>query len=424
MRRRHDLPACPRHVGRVMPRLLWAAEYHLSCCYPAVPVMIELRRRGHEVVVLSVPDAEALFTNLGFEFRPNRRFPVYDFADPVATPYMPDEQFRSERFWRWWRASIDDQAADVDCLLEAERFSLVVSKSCMFLSGAGLAAERRSVPWVSYIHFCLGATERAGRLNGTARSRWDALRGRHGLPSDPREDSELYWAGVSPILTLLLGIPRLQYGGIRPEYVKAVGPIAWDPPSQMDAPPWLESLGRRRPAALVSTSHLWRRDDTLVLRAVEALASEDFDVVVTVPAGHHLPELPPNVVKTAYFPHHLLIPRVSVVVCSAGFGTATRAVLAGRPTVVVPLGGDGEPVAEAVEHTGVGVVIRPDQLNTASVRAAVSRALSDPAIIRNVQSVREEGLSFPDPVRSAADHVEAALGRASEGGAWRPGVCL
>lgn len=389
-----------------MARILWAAQFHLTCCYPALPIMLELQRRGHEIVVQSIPRAEHIFREQGFEFRRNHAFPAHDFSDPAEAPFAPDEELVSDRFWKWWRRSVRAQFADTLELIDSEPFDLVFSKSCILMCGAGLASQRRSTPWVSYIHFCFDETEPSPPA---LRDAWNRLRQSLEVPPETRPDGELYWAPYSPELTLLIGIPELQHcSSALPPYAHCVGPLAWEPPLQDPSPPWLESLGTQRPAVLVSTSNLWQQDADLIATAAEGLADVDVDIVANVPARHELPPLARDVLVTGFFPHSLLIPRVQAVVCAAGFGTTQRAIAAGIPPVVVPGGGDGRHVARAVERWGVGTVIEPDRVTPEQIRAAVMRSLADPALRSSVADLRDSSARFNAAVEGA-DLIERAL---------------
>ena len=55
-----------------MARILWVACAEPGSLFPAVPIALELTRRGHELTVLSVPGSQKRFESLGFRFRPTR----------------------------------------------------------------------------------------------------------------------------------------------------------------------------------------------------------------------------------------------------------------------------------------------------------------------------------------------------------------
>lgn len=388
-----------------MARILWSAPFHISCMYPAVPIALELQARGHEIVVQTIPGAEPFIRDLGFGFRANEAFPVDDFGDPEAAPWLPEEQFTSSRFWSWWHARLDAQVSDTTTLLDAEIFDLVFGGACTMLCGAGWAAERAGVRWASYVHFCM---DEVAYDIGFVR-RWNRLRSRHRLGAEGRHRREGFWYPVSSELTLLVGIGPLQYhGGPLPAYVHQIPPIDWDPPTHSAPPDWLEELGRCRPAILVSLSHFWRESASMVACLADGLGEENVDVVITAPSSHDLRGLPPNVRVAGYVPHSLLLPKVAVVLCTAGFGTTTRATLAGVPVVAVPQGGDGREVATAISRTGVGIVLDQSALSPSTLRRVVMGAIGDPDVLAASRQLRE-AVGGADPVQEGADLVDDLL---------------
>ena len=53
-----------------MARILWIACAAPGSLFPAVPIALELTRRGHELTVLCAPGSQKTFESLGFGFRP------------------------------------------------------------------------------------------------------------------------------------------------------------------------------------------------------------------------------------------------------------------------------------------------------------------------------------------------------------------
>jgi len=76
-------------------------------------------------------------------------------------------------------------------------------------------------------------------------------------------------------------------------------------------------------------------------------------------------DLPDFVHKADYVPHDWLFPRVSAVIHHGGAGTTAAGLRAGRPTLVVPFGGD-QPFWGSVVH-GLGVGPRPISRSRLSV---------------------------------------------------------
>lgn len=389
-----------------MAKILWSAQFHVGCTYTALPVMLRLRDRGHDVVMQSVAAEESTFRSFGFGFIANRRFPSYDFSEQGAVANGADRNARTseERYQRWWRRLVGLQIADTQELLSEQRYDLVFGGSCMQLCGHGLAAERAGIPWVSYVDFLVNEAE---TRDPEFPILWDRWRASMGLPPEKRPPAESLWFPFSPHLVLYLVHPGLAFGPA-PAYVQRVGASMWEVPSHHEPPAWLDNLGVQRPAVLVSTSTLWQEDSELVTAVASGLAHDDVDVIATVPAGHDLPSLPANVIVTGHFPHSLLMPRVQCVVCSAGLGTVTRALCAGIPAVVVPRSGDAYNVARAVTRHGTGVAIPPARLCAETVADAVHRTLSDDAMRSAAAAFKGEPVTG-EALDAAADAVEALL---------------
>lgn len=383
-----------------MARILWSAEYHAGCTDSALPVVTELRRRGHTVVVLSVPEAEWRFRDLGMDFRPNVRFPVLDLGS--ASTDVPS----GRAYLAWWRDLAARQFDDTMEALAQDPCDLVFGGGCMQLCGQGFAAERAGLPWVTYLDFLI---DESVRREPEFAELWDTWRRSFGIGAEQRPPAESLWFPFSPQLTLYLVHRGLMSGDDGcPPYVHRVGATTWNERTETASPAWLETLGRDRPAVLVSPSSLWQDDADIVRLTAEVLRDRDVELVATVAAEHELGELPGRVTITGRFPHHLLIPRVDAVVCSAGLGTVTRALCAGIPVVAVPRSGDGWNVARALAASGAGIAIAPARLTTESLRAALDRALGDPALRAAAARWRGEPVT-PAAITTAADRVEALL---------------
>jgi hypothetical protein len=70
-----------------MARILWVACANPGSLFPAVPIALELTRRGHELTVLCVPSSQKTFESLGLGFRPARELARHlRRAEPCGTP--------------------------------------------------------------------------------------------------------------------------------------------------------------------------------------------------------------------------------------------------------------------------------------------------------------------------------------------------
>jgi MGT family glycosyltransferase len=153
-----------------------------------------------------------------------------------------------------------------------------------------------------------------------------------------------------------------------PPSVRMVGPGVWDPSSA--EPAWLKEI--RRPIVLVTISTVFQDDAKLINTALEALADEPYDVVVTT--GSLDPESftrPPNATLRRFVPHSLVIDKAAAVVCHGGMGITQKAILAGVPVCVVPFGRDQLEVARRVIEAGAGTRLSANRLSPRRLRDAV-----------------------------------------------------
>ena len=378
-----------------MTTMLYYLTPQTGHVFPLVPTWLELRRRGHRVVVRCGPDHVAMLQELGLD------------ADAVA----PGIVARTQDDWRArspigalrrsMRTFLDRSALEVDDLRAAiaaeSPDALVVDALCW---GAGCLAETTGLPWAWSAPFPLalesrdlpppglglapgsgtgafGAVRDAG-LRATARWFWrptllelNRLRAELGAPNIASMDE--LWSARAP-LTLVHMAEPLEYPRTDwPSTVRLVGPGVWSPPAE--APPWLDGLPA--PLVLVSCSTERQGDERLATVALEALADLDVSVVVTTAAADvdHW-SVPPNARVERFISHGALMSRAACVVCPGGMGTVHAALTAGVPVVAVPFGRDQPEVARRVEVAGVGVRLPASRLSPARLRAAVTQAMT------------------------------------------------
>jgi MGT family glycosyltransferase len=355
--------------------------------YPTVPVLDELQRRGHEVVVLTLADELPALAARGLTARPIAAAIEAIAHDDYQATTPPQSLARAVSvFVARARHEIDDLRA---ALREHQPDGLLVDFNSW---GAAAFAEADGRPWALFMPYFLpwrlpglppfgpGLASASG-LWGRAR---DALVGkvldgfldRH-LPLLNAVRSELGLAPLAHLADFGRAAPRvLHYTAepfeypcpARPANVVSVGPLPWEPAAP--APPWLEAIDR--PLVLVTCSTEYQADGKLVSAALEGLASEAVTIVATTaaidPAGFRPP---PNAHIARFVPHGPVLARAACVVCHGGMGITQKALAAGVPVCVVPFGRDQLEVARHVEWAKAGVRLLPRALTPARLRAAV-----------------------------------------------------
>ncbi len=358
--------------------------------FPTMPVLLELRRRGHDVVVSTLADEVDRVVAAGLRARP--------IAPAIEALSHDDYRGASpaqalERAVRVFVARAQHEVPDLREVVHEERPDLLlVDFNCW---GAAAAAEASGLPWALFMPYFLPwklpglppfGPGLAPRRDGVGRLR-DFVVGTfvHGLVnrSLPRLNAlraSVGLEGIGHMTEAGRGAPAILYYTAepfeyacpeRPDNVVPIGPGLWEPPSE--APAWLAEVDR--PLVLVTCSTEFQDDGRLVACALDALADEDVFVVATTaavdPAGFSAPD---NARVERFVPHGPLLARAAAVVCHGGMGITQKALAAGVPVVVVPFGRDQLEVARHVEVAGAGVRLDPKRLTTARLRDAVTAA--------------------------------------------------
>lgn len=141
------------------------------------------------------------------------------------------------------------------------------------------------------------------------------------------------------------------------------------------------------------------------LRAIQKLKRRAVFVVGVRDRSQLPPSLPDSVIVTDYAPHSELFPRALVNVHQGGIGTMAQALRSGRPMIVAPFAHDQPDNAMRAERLGVARVIQRNHYTS----AALERTLTDieklaPKAFEVEQLIRNE-----DGTAQACDAIEAVL---------------
>ncbi|MBA3426270.1 MAG: glycosyltransferase [Rubrobacter sp.] len=386
--------------------------------YPIVPTLEEMRRRGHEVVVRTLASEVGRMRGMGFEA---------EFMDPAIERREVDD----------WRASTPVGAlqASLRAFFERARHdgpdllraiqeenpdALLIDVNAW---GAMAAAETSGLPWVTWCPyflpvpsrdtppFGLGLPPTCGPL-GRLRDRLlgpvlfrsynrllpelNAARMEIGAPPVPDIQDAMVRA---PLMLYMTAEPFEYPRSDWPESVRMVGPGIWDSP--VEPPAWLREL--QKPLVLVTCSTEFQNDGKLARTALEALAEEDVNVVVTTAGVDPSPFTPPpNARVVKFLPHSAVLERVACVVCHGGMGITQKALASGVPVCVVPFGRDQLEVARHVVVAGAGSRLPASKLRPDRLRIAVRQAMDKRAGAERIATA----FNNTGGPRSAADALE------------------
>ncbi len=152
-----------------------------------------------------------------------------------------------------------------------------------------------------------------------------------------------------------------------------------DDPGEGSGGSWAGSPGR--PLVLAGPSSTVMRQERLLQRAADALGQAQVrGLVTTGPAVDPVAiSAPDNVTVTRWARHADVLPHCSAVITHGGHGTVMKALIAGVPLIVVPLGRDQPDNAARVVHAGAGIRLRKNA-TVSALQAAISQVIKDPPV--------------------------------------------
>lgn len=359
--------------------------------FPVVPVLLELRRRDHEVVVLTLAAAVPVLRGLGLGA---------DVVAPQIESIVPDDYLAGnaraaiQRSLRTFAARAPHEAVDLSAAIGRHQPDLLLIDFNAW--GAAAVAESWGGAWARWCCFPLPLPARgvppfgpgfapARNVLGRARDRVLAPLVTGGFEriiipqlNEVRRTAHLRpLSGVSDLierapLTLSMTAEPFEYHrSAWPSSVRLIGACPWEPPA--DPPAWLAPIAA--PVVLVTASSEFQDDGRLIACALEALRDEPVFVVATVPAQDAAEFSPPaNARVESFTPHGAILDRAVCAVTHGGMGVTQKALARGVPVCAVPFGRDQFEVARRVEHAGAGTRLPAARLTPKRLRAAVRAA--------------------------------------------------
>ncbi|WP_191277685.1 glycosyltransferase [Nocardioides flavus (ex Wang et al. 2016)] len=182
-----------------------------------------------------------------------------------------------------------------------------------------------------------------------------------------------------------------------PGEVTALRPTSPDPAA---VPDWVADL--EPPVVYATLGTLFNSPDLLrtLLAALDGVGSAVLTTGRDVDPAE-LGAVPANVRVERFVPQTQVLPRAAAAIGHGGSGSTLGALAQGVPLVLLPMGADQFHVATGAAAAGAAVVLRPDEVTPASVRAALDAVLADEAYGRAAGAVRAEVAAMPTPEEAA-----------------------
>lgn len=376
-----------------MARILAYTSPGRSHLFPLTPILDELHRRGHEIVLRTLASQIPLMRSRGFD--------TAAISPSIEAIELDDWRARNSlqslhANARVFGARAEHDAPDLtQAIADTHPDALLVDINTW---GALMAAEAWGGPWAAFCPYPLALHSREAPPFGPG---FAPARGPLGQTRDwlvgtvvlgaverqmrPALNNIRTHVGLEPVATLqdwFARPPLLLYMTAEPfeyprrdwpENILMIGPCAWDPPAE--PPPWLEHT--TNPIVLVNTSTEYQNDSRLVQATLQALAEEPVTVVATLPAEDPTSlSAPPNAHIERFIPHRPILERAACAVTHGGMGTTQKALSHGVPVCAVPFGRDQHEVARRVETAHAGTRLPARRLRPDRLRAKIAEAMT------------------------------------------------
>ncbi|MBW3668880.1 MAG: glycosyltransferase [Actinobacteria bacterium] len=389
-------------------RALFVCQPAYGHFHPLVPLAAACEDAGHDVAFAVSPSFAPVVEAAGFEAVPAG----LDWLESAAEKSFPEVAGMSNAEYGGFLFgavflghAAAAMAGDLPGVCEQWGADILVHEEFEF--GTPLAGERAGLAWAGV---SLSPVWHPAATAAWLAPSLDAVRTDLGLRVDPgleRHYGALHLAALPPSFQA-----APTPGDWRPN-LHPLRPVPYDGPDP--APGWLdEHTDDDRPLVLVTLGTVFNRRGSHVLRTVvDALAREPVRVVVAL-GGSLSPDalapLPGNTRAVSWLPLAAAARAADVVVGHGGWGTTMATLTAGRPSLVLPQGGDQYLNAFRVAACGAGLRLVAGDVTAERLRDAVRDLLDDPVYFANARRLRRELEAMPGPAE-AVPLLVAAAGR-------------
>jgi len=411
-------------------RILFATIGSLGDLHPCLALALEMKSRGHSVVIASTEAYRSRVLQLGIGFKSLR--PNWDPTDPALIRQCEDLKSGPEVLFR---KLILPHLKDTYCDLlgAAEECDYMLAGELVF--AAPLVAEKLGVKWGSLILSpCsfLSAHDPSLLVNmpqlihlraaGWRLNRVLLNLGTHLIKHWWRPIRELRrQEGLRPDcapITQDKFSPMLVLALFPPEFAKRQ--LDWPSQTVQTGFPFYDE--RASPAESAELARFLSAADAPIVFTLGSTAvshpgnfyeaSRDATLrlgkrAVFIGAGTFYADSD-QILSIPYAPYANIFPHASVVVHQGGSGTTAQAMRAGRPQLFVPFGWDQPDNALRLERSGAALTIPRAEYSAETASAALNKLLSQPAFTNRAaelgRAVRSQG-----GIQEACNALEASI---------------
>ncbi len=424
--------------GELMLRVLITTTGSSGDINPFVAVGLALRDRGHEVLILANPHAEAKVLEAGLSFRPFGR--DIGISEIASNPGMMDAKRGPRTVWR------DFVLPDIPAMIETagmtlDEFRPDVALSHHIFFGTQWLCAARGIPCVQV---ALSPIVWFSRYDSSVLQHWEPDTIPVWYASVRRRASRVImrWAIDGSINRIRR---RFRLGSLRGAFVESTtGGAAvlglWSKHFRAPEPDdptnahtcgfcWFDRQRDQETDTGKLQAFLDAGDPPIVfcLGSTAVHVANDFyhhaaeachllkrrGLLLTGKRdNHHLP-LTNGVCAMAYAPLSIAAARGCVTIHHGGAGTTAHAMRAGKPTVIVPFAHDQFDNAARAKRLGVSATLSRDSVSAVALAQTIRPMIEDDGYASRATTLGEK-LTNENGAQVAADHLEALTNRSKK----------
>lgn len=412
-------------------RVVFTTYGSLGDAYPFLAIAQELRKRGVECVFITNGSNVDAVKKAGFEVHGIVTDAIILFENAGLNGEAAIEATGKSigRFWRIVMPEFSGHLTQIDRLVgDAD---MIIGPPWAF-NGQSVA-EKKGIPFVGAHLWPLGFLNALDPpvlrdIPGLVLSpvskgaiRWNALVIRAAKQvmklmfskylNPPREAYGLGRISNTPVLDFLIR-PELILGLYSPHFAPPTAnmsqgaeltgfPLIEDPVSILD--PELEYFMESQPIVFTLGSIVSENPGTFYEDSVAAVQNLGLKALVLTKNPERV-SAPAGVLVRGYVPHSEVFPKARIVVHHGGIGTTARALISGKPQLVVPHFGDQPDNAARLEKLGVARRLSASAYTPASAAAALSDIISSGSMTQRAAALGPK-LKDEDGAARAADVI-------------------
>lgn len=169
-----------------------------------------------------------------------------------------------------------------------------------------------------------------------------------------------------------------------------------------------DKLEKNKYKIYVSLGTVFNNKPNVFRKIMKALDSNDYQVIMSAGGAYKTlrnGKVPSNVMLFPSVPQIELLPKVDLVIGHGGNNSTNETLAAGKPLIIIPVGGEQGDNASRVEYLGVGARLNIKTFNEEELKTKVNNIKTNLEIQNNLAKIKQE-LEKTDGAKTASFLIE------------------